>query len=157
MDRDSNAIFPHQDEAELCGYEIKVTDGGLSRFSAGGMKALWRSYSQSDDNQLVFCESAIDALSYAILFPNARARYASIAGAVSDLQKELIRAAIAHMPAGSEIVAAMDADVSPRKHVSAVREAFELAGRNDLRFRDHVPGGVNDWNEQLQQLSRRES
>ena len=39
-----------------------------------------------------------------MLFPDERARYASIGGKPNPVQPELIRAAIARMPSGSEIV-----------------------------------------------------
>ena len=84
-----------------CGFEIK--NRGFTGFSAGGRKGLWFSRLRRNDNRLVFCESAIDALSYAVLFGDARTRYTSIGGQVSFGQRELIEAAIAHMPAGSTI------------------------------------------------------
>jgi hypothetical protein len=61
MDERGNAVFPHFDREGLCGYEIKNT--GFTGFSAGGTKGLWFSHVRADDNRLVFCESAIDALS----------------------------------------------------------------------------------------------
>jgi hypothetical protein len=50
-----------------------------------------------DDNRLVFCESAIDALSHVVLFPDNQTRYASIGGKPNPQQPELIRAAAARM------------------------------------------------------------
>jgi hypothetical protein len=122
---------------------------GFTGFASGGTKALWLSHDLPTDNRLVICESAIDALSHAVLFPENRARYASIGGKPNPQQPELIRAAVARMPAGSEIVAAMDADADGRKLAEIVRRAVELSGRHDLRFVIEEPRGVKDWNDQL--------
>ena len=67
VDGRGNAIFPHFDLNGLCGYEIK--NRGFTGFASGGCKGLWFSHKQTDDNRLVLAESAIDALSYATLFP----------------------------------------------------------------------------------------
>jgi hypothetical protein len=97
----------------------------------------------------VFCESAIDALSHATLLPDDRTRYASIGGKPNPVQPELVRAAIARMPAGSEIVSAMDADGDGAKLAAVVCQSFELSGRDDLRLTVQEPFGFKDWNDQL--------
>jgi hypothetical protein len=142
-----NAVFPHFDAEGLCGYEIK--NGGFTGFASGGAKGLWLSHERDDDNRLVFAESAIDALSHAALFADDRARYASIGGKPNPVQPELIRAAIARMPSGSEVVSAMDADNDGAKLAAVVREAFGLSGRDDLRLTVQEPFGFKDWNDQL--------
>ena len=144
MDARGNAVFPHFDQEGLCGYEIK--NKGFTGFASGGSKGLWLSHGLPDDNRLVLSESAIDALSHAVLFPYDRARYASIGGKPNPIQPELIRAAIARMPSGSEIVSAMDADEDGGKLAGVVRQAVQLSGRDDLRFIDHRPSGAKDWN-----------
>jgi hypothetical protein len=147
MDARGNAVFPHFDAEGLCGYEIK--NSGFTGFAAGGAKGLWVSHGLPDDQRMVFCESAIDALSHAALFPDDRARYASIGGKPNPAQPELIRAAVARMPAGSEIVSGMDADTDGGKLAGIVRKAVELSGRSDLRFVVQEPFGFKDWNDQL--------
>jgi Toprim-like/Protein of unknown function (DUF3991) len=151
-DARGNAIMPHFDQEGLCGYEIK--NKGFTGFASGGTKGLWLSDGLPDDNRLVFCESAIDALSHAVLYPDERARYASIGGKPNPVQPELIRAAIARMPSGSEIVAAMDADEDGVKLAGVVRQAVELSGRGDLRFVLQEPFGVKDWNDELRAKPR---
>ena len=99
IDARGNAVFPHFDAEGLTGYELKNRD--FTGFASGGAKALWVSNTQSDDDCMVFCESAIDALSHAVLFPDDRTRYASIGGKPNPVQPELIRAAAARMPVGS--------------------------------------------------------
>jgi len=140
-------VFPHFDAEGLSGYELKNVE--FTGFASGGSKGLWLSHEFPDDRRLIFCESAIDALSHAALFPDNHARYASIGGKPNPQQPELIRAAAARMPQGSEIVAAMDADADGRKLAEIVRQAVELTGRSDLRFVAQEPLGFKDWNDQL--------
>ena len=149
IDSKGNAVFPHFDAEGLSGYELKNV--GFTGFASGGSKALWLSQELPDDNRLVITESAIDALSHAVLFPDNRARYASIGGKPNPQQPELIRAAAARMPPGSEIIAAMDADEDGAKLAEIVRSAVELTGRLDLRFVMQEPFGYKDWNQELQQ------
>ena len=148
IDARQNAVFPHFDKDGLSGYEMK--NSGFTGFASGGSKALWLSHEYPTDNKLVLCESAIDALSHAVLFPDNDTRYASIGGKPNPQQPELIRAAAARMPLGSEIIAAMDADAEGRKLAEVVRGAVELTGRQDLRFSVQEPVGFKDWNLQLQ-------
>jgi hypothetical protein len=147
IDARGNAIFPHFDQEGLCGYEIK--NSNFTGFSSGGTKGLWLSHEQSNDNRIVFSESAIDALSHAVLFPDEHARYASIGGKLNPLQPELIRAAIARMPAKSKIVSAMDADADGARLAETVHEAMKLTGRDDLSYLFQEPFGYKDWNDQL--------
>lgn len=147
IDAKGNAVFPHFDADGVCGYELKNV--GFTSFASGGSKGLWLSCEFDDDERLVFCESAIDALSFAALFGEARARFASIGGKPNPQQPALIRAAIERLPAGAEVVAAMDADEDGRKLANVVKEAFEAARRDDLRFRMQEPVGHKDFSDQL--------
>lgn len=147
IDGRGNAVFPHFDADGLCGFEVK--NRGFTSFASGGAKGLWVSNTTDDDTNMVFCESAIDALSHAVLFPDGHTRYASIGGKPNPQQAELIRAAAARMPSGSAIVAAMDADKAGRELAEMVRKAVELSGRADLRFRIDEPQGFKDWNDVL--------
>jgi hypothetical protein len=147
IDNWGNAVFPHFDQEGLSGYELKNT--AFTGFASGGSKALWLSNETPNDNKIVFCESAIDALSHAALFPDDRARYASIGGKTNPQQPELIRAAVVQMPFSSEIVAAMDADSAGDEIVEIVRGAVELLGRDDVALVVQRPVGFKDWNDQL--------
>lgn len=147
IDARGNAVFPHFDRQGLCGYEIK--NKGFTGFSSGGTKGLWLSHGHDDDSRIVFCESAIDALSHAVLFPDDHARYASIGGKLNPQQPELIRAAIARMPSKSKVVSAMDADAAGAEFAEVVREAVKLTGRDDLSYVFQEPFGFKDWNDQL--------
>jgi hypothetical protein len=147
IDARGNAVFPHFDADGLCGFEIKNL--GFTGFAAGGSKGLWLSHELADDNRLAFSESSIDALSHAVLFPDDHARYASIGGKPNPTQPELILTAIERMPAGAEIISAMDADADGRKLADVVRNAVAVSGRNDLRFTVQEPFEFKDWNDQL--------
>lgn len=152
IDARGNAVFPHFDQDGLCGFEKKNTS--FTGFSSGGTKGLWLSHTQPGDKRFVFCESAIDALSYASLFPDDHTRYASVGGKLNPSQPELIRAAIARMPSGSEIVAAMDADQAGRELAQIIAQAVKLSGRDDVRFRIQEPEGEKDWNDVLRAKRR---
>lgn len=154
VDRRGNAVFPHFDVSGLCGYEIK--NQGFTGFAAGGNKGLWFSHSRPSDRRLVLAESAIDALSHAVLFPDAedRTRYASLGGKPNTKQPELIQLTIARLPEGAEIVAAFDADEAGRMLVNMVRLAVaNVASRTggNLNFLVHLPTrDGEDWNQVLQ-------
>jgi hypothetical protein len=150
MDSRGNVAFPHFDVDGLSGYELRNVN--FKGFSPGGHKSLWLSCEHPNDQSLVFCESAIDALSYAELFPNEGARYASVGGKLNPQQSDMIRAGAARMPHGSEVVAAFDADDEGRKLAEIVRKAVELTGRADLKFRIHQPVGFKDFNDQLRAM-----
>lgn len=152
MDGRGCAVFPHYDRGGICGFEIRGPD--FKRFSVGGSKGLWCSHVRADDDTLVFCESAISTLSYAALFPDPRTRYASTAGQPSSRQAELIGAAIERMPAGSEIVSAMDADDAGRNHTRVVRAIFDRVSRAGRTFREHYPPEGKDWNDLLKSWGR---
>lgn len=147
-DQRGNAVFPHFDAEGLCGYEMK--NWNFTGFAKGGEKGLWKSHSHPDDNGLVFAESAIDALSYAALYPDERTRYASLGGAPNPKQPGLIAAAIASMPPGSEIVSAMDCDDAGRHLAAIIGNASRQPGCRDVSFRVHLPEREgDDWNDVL--------
>jgi hypothetical protein len=142
-----NAVFPHFDERGLCGYEIKNV--GYTSFASGGTKGLWLSHERPDDNRLVICESAIDALSHAVLFPAELTRYASVGGQLSPTQLQSICSAADRFAANSEVVAAMDADDAGWKLAQATRKAVQQTNRADLQFSMEEPREFKDWNDQL--------
>lgn len=154
IDARGNTVFPHFDAAGLCGYEIK--NRGFTGFAAGGKKGLWFSYVRPHDRRLELTESAIDALSYATLFPDSedRTRYASLGGRPSSRQIELVQAAVIKLADRAEVVAAFDADEAGRWLVAVIGEVVgrvrHQAERNDLGFRVHLPATEGeDWNQVL--------
>jgi len=155
IDSRGNAIFPHDDQQGLCGYEKK--NRNFTGFSTGGEKGLWISHVRDDDAALVFGESGIDVLSHAILFPDPKARYASIGGQVSPNQPVLIKAAIMSLPAGAQVIAGMDADDAGRKLSAMIARVVEETARQDLVFREHLPDVPGaDWNDILRLPARQQ-
>ena len=159
LDCRGNTVFPHFDAAGLCGYEIK--NRGFTGFAAGGQKGLWFSHTQRDDRRLILTEGAIDALSYAALFPDVKdqTRYASLGGKPSARQMGLLQAAIAKLPKEAEIVAAFDADPAGRRLAGELRQIVANVAsrteRSDLIFKSHSPTQEGeDWNIVLQNRHR---
>jgi hypothetical protein len=151
-DGHGNAVFPHFDAEGVCGYELR--NSNFKGFASGGSKGLWLSKTGASDRRLVICESAIDALSFAVLFSDGHARYGSIGGKLNPAQPELIRAQIALMPASSQVVAAMDGDEAGRQLADAIERAFCAADRPDLTFHRQEPVEYKDWNDQLRAKPR---
>jgi hypothetical protein len=150
IDGRGNAIFPHFDADGLSGFEIKNL--GFTGFSTGGSKGLWTSHYEDRDNRIVFAESAIDALSHAVLRPDEQTRYASISGKPNPKQHELIRSHVAKMSPASAVIAAFDADAGGQELVEILRAALALTGRSDLRFEIQTPEGrLKDFNDVLGQ------
>jgi hypothetical protein len=147
IDLRGNAVFPHFDEDGLCGFELR--NRGFQGFAAHATKGLWFSGSTALDDKLVVCESAVDAMSYAALFPDKCAQYASIGGKPNPVQPKLISAAVMRLPVGGEVIAAMDADKDGRALAHIVETSVAASGRLDLRFTLREPDGFKDWNDQL--------
>jgi hypothetical protein len=148
MDARRNAIFPHYDRDGLAGYEIK--NRNFTGFPKGGEKGLWFSAARKGDRHLVIAESAIDAISYAILHPEEGTRYASIGGKMNPGQPALIRAAIERIPEGAVIIAATDNDPDGRALADEIETIMKATGRADLTFQADLPKGEGaDWNERL--------
>lgn len=152
MDSRQNVAFAHADAEGFCGYELR--NRNFKGYAPGGTKGLFLSEGIPEDNRLVIGESALDILSYAVLFPDGRTRYASVGGKPSLAQVELLKAEIKRMPEKSEIVAAMDNDRAGRQLVTVVSKAFDEVRRDGQTFRDDIPVSVKDWNEALQAIRR---
>ncbi len=148
VDERGNVIFPHFNAAGLCGYEIK--NRGFTGFASGGTKGLWASVPTPEDERLVVAETAIDALSYAVLAGHHRARFVSIAGQMNPEQPALLRSAIGKLAADGRIVLAFDNDEGGDSLAARVTELFTEAQRADLTLIDDRPSVRGaDWNDML--------
>jgi hypothetical protein len=147
VDARSNAIFPHADRDGPCGYEIK--NHGFTGFAPGGEKGLWMSRVRGTDTALVIAESAIDALSYAALHPDERARYASFGGAMNPSQPALIRAAIERLSPGAVVRIATDNDEEGAGFARIIERLVAESGKADMAVDRAVPLDAKDWNEAL--------
>lgn len=141
----SNAVFPHWNDAGLCGYELK--NQGFTGFAPGGHKGLWGSRSELADNTLVVSETAIDALSYAALFGLEARRFVSSAGQLNPHQPELlVRAAKKLSAEGAEVILALDNDQAGH----ALGEKLMPILGDVLPCRTHYPPTADaDWNDEL--------
>lgn len=137
------AIFPHEDEKGICGYEIK--NQGFTGFSPKGEKGLWRSNVTSADARLVLCESTIDAISYHALHPDPHTRYMSFGGGWSDKTRTLLHRAAEKHP-GPEIILAYDNDQAGYQYETDTRGLLADAGKT---ITAHYSSHGKDWNEQL--------
>lgn len=151
-DRHGNAIFAHHDQAGLCGYEIRGPK--FKGFAKGGTKGLWFSIANKADTRLVITESAVNALSFHALHQIENTRYASIGGQMNPTQPELVRAAIAKMPPGAEIILASDADTAGRALADQIGQL--AVDRNDITIlKAQPPQEDTDWNDQLKTQARK--
>ncbi len=146
VDYNKNAVFPHYDLNGLCGYELKNNE--FTGFASGGTKGIWCSSNISSAKTIVFCESAIDALSHAQLKYNPDAAYTSIGGSMSPEQHELIKIVFKKAAdRGANIVLAFDNDENGEKLAEQM-----AAWAKDIVVDYHIdmPKLVKDWNKVLQ-------
>jgi hypothetical protein len=145
-----NVLFPHRDGPcidDVCGYEVK--NRGFTGFAPGGRKTIWISATRRGDRSLIVAESAIDAISYHQLHPDAHTRYVSTGGSFGPPQAQYLVRAIARMPADTHIVAAVDNDRGGDRIVDQL--AALTGGRPLTRARSPVG---KDWNDCLQAAER---
>jgi hypothetical protein len=145
QDARGNVLFPHRDAEGFAGFESK--NHGWTSYSPGGVRALWLSNLRADDTRLVLVESAIDALSFHQIHGEARIRYASTAGTLSQHQRDVLAAVIGALPGGMTVVLAFDRDAAGEKLAEQVRA---VGARSCIRTCS--PLG-KDWNEYLQLVS----
>lgn len=150
QDERRNACFPHRDRDGVSGWEIK--NHGFTGFSKGGEKGLWFSRTQPTDNALVIAESALDALSYAALYPDDHARYFSTGGSLNPKQPALMAAALEKMPRPAVVILATDND--PAGHELAATIQSLAPPVEGLAFKRPLPTVGKDWNDQLKAQRR---
>ena len=154
-----NAIFPHKNQdGEIIGYSIK--NSKFNGFSPGGQKSLWRSNQFKNDKQLVVCEAAIDALSYAKLQNNKHpedffhTRFISTEGAYDPAVLELIKNEIKAMGANVKVIGAFDNDKKGWEFSEEVKKLCDELKTNYVQDFPRVKG--YDWNDVLQKFLERE-
>ena len=148
VDDRQNAIFPHYNRDGLCGFEIK--NKGFTGFASGAVKGLWFSKIGQEDRRLIIAETAIDALSYAALKFKPNSRYVSTAGEMNPDQPILLQQAMEKLPAGGEVILALDNDAGGDKIGSRIEAVFAMVNRPDLRLSYDRPETLDaDWNDVL--------
>ncbi len=129
----------------MSGWEIK--NNGFTGFAKGGEKGLWFSRTKATDTALVIAESALDALSYAALHPDDKARYFSTGGSLNPKQPGLIATVMEKMPRPAVVILATDND--PAGHELAATIQSLAPDGPGLEFRRPLPEVGKDWNDQL--------
>lgn len=150
-DSRNNAVFTHHTKkGVLCGYELKNLQ--YTSFSKLGIKGVWFSNITPEDQNLYFCESAVECLSlYEInMYYTKRdnSRYISIGGRPSPLQLELALSAINKMT--GKVHLAFNNDDGGRALASKFQEIAP-----ETKFELTWPSAANnDWNDELKALKR---
>jgi len=143
VDAYANAIFPHEDDDGLCGYEIRGRH--FKGFADMGEKGLWTSNAYPEDKILVIGEGAIDCISYETLQTGHRC--ASFAGGISQSkQPELIMRALRAMSPGSGVICISHDDPAGHEYAAVLEDLTRSVGH---WFVVHRPNGVKDWNDAL--------
>ena len=142
-DQRTNALFPHFDANGFCGFEIKNHE--FTGFSRGGEKGLWVSRAVGKKKCLVLCESAIDAVSYGVLYGTRGISLASTGGAWSEKTGELLQR-LAELPKVEQVILGFDNDEDGDHHAEKARKVLEASGKELVREK---PDGVDDWNKLL--------
>ena len=159
IDEHNNAIFPHYKDDKIVGYVKK--NYKFSGFSEGGEKLLWKSNQFPEDNRLVACEAAIDALSVAtMLAENPKhkesffhTRFISIDGGMSPAAEKALRAEVAALPKKAVVEAAFDNDSQGEKYTEKLQAICNECKREMAEAR---PKQKKDWNEVLQAYRERQ-
>ena len=139
-----NVCFPHYNRLGYSGCEKKGEK--FNGFSEGGIRGVWFSNKPVNCNEIVICESGIDALSHAQLHDN-RAQYVSIGGQLSykkeNNQVELIEK-IVEKNKDKQIILAFDNDQKGLKYIEILKEKFP-----EQNFKIDLPEKGQDWNDVL--------
>jgi len=139
-----NVCFPHYNQLGYSGCEKKGEN--FSGFTKNGVRGCWFSNRPANCNEIVICESGIDALSHAQLHNN-RAQYVSIGGQLShkheNNQIELI-GKIIEKNKDKQITLAFDNDKQGNKYVGVLKEKFP-----EQNFKIDLPEKGQDWNDVL--------
>ncbi|QDV81275.1 DUF3991 domain-containing protein [Planctomycetes bacterium TBK1r] len=145
-DARGNCLFIHRDHSGVTGWEAR--NRKFKGFSPSGYKALWYATpGREERKQLVFAESAFDAIAYGLMFPSSETCYCSTAGQMSALQRDLVTSAINKLPIGGDVIIAADADQAGGVFAAQFQEIMDGLTREDLNFKIHAPESVKDWND----------
>ena len=130
-------LFLHRDHEGGTGYEIRGDN--IKSFTKDGKRAFWHTTNLGYAGTVIVTESAINALSHAVLYGWGDVAYISLAGNISTRQRTLIKSLFA---TGIDVLSGVDNDTSGDKYHEIIED---LAGRKVPRYR---PIG-NDWNADL--------
>lgn len=143
-DAKGNVCFLHVDAAgDVVGWELK--NRGFTGYAAGGRKALSMHMPKGNQvRRVVVTESMIDAMSYFQRHGREGDLYVSLAGTMSEAQKQQLRDLLSKAPA---VAIAVDNDEQGHKYAAMLQQWRPGAERE-------VPSNGKDWNDELRHHQR---
>lgn len=147
QDERGNVCFRHWSPEGISGYEIK--NAGFTGFASGGEKSIFTHIAGEKISRIVITESAIDCMSYHQLKGQPDTLYMSIAGQMSDKQRETIKNILSDQKQAA-VIAAFDNDEQGNKF------AEFIAGIRPDSKRE-LPEVGKDWNDQLKSTINKRS
>lgn len=139
QDSKGNVCFRHWHPDCISGYEIK--NAGFTGFASGGEKSLFTLVTGNKISRIVITESAIDCMSYHQLKGQKDTLYLSIAGQMSENQRESIKKILTDQEQAI-VISAFDNDEQGNKFAAFISEIRPDAKRE-------CPEIGKDWNDQL--------
>lgn len=139
QDSKGNVCFRHWHPEGISGYEIK--NAGFTGFASGGEKSLFTLVTGNKISSIVITESAIDCMSYHQLKGQKDTLYLSIAGQMSENQRESIKKILTDQEQAI-VISAFDNDEQGNKFAAFISEIRPDAKRE-------CPEIGKDWNDQL--------
>jgi hypothetical protein len=143
IDSRSNAIFPHFDSGQVCGYEIK--NSHFTSFAPHGQRRLWCSVYHPSNQRIIITESAIDALSFHALHGNESDFYLSIGGQLGKKQLSLIQRLLENI--SGVLVLAFDNDLKGNEYFQILDDFLN----GSITITRLLPI-AKDWNDDLRSL-----
>ena len=147
VDRHRNVVFPHFQNGQVSGLELKNRDRGL--LVKGSKKTFWRSNSNRNDTTLVVTEAVIDALSYAKLFQNPNELYLATGGGVSASQCQLFAKMLSATNTIKKVVIATDNDSGGDRIAKRLLKTARKSSYTGRVTRHRPPVDGDDWNDEL--------
>ncbi len=143
-DKKGNVVFPLYDRNGLCGYEYRNHE--LKRMGKDSSRGLWLSNQLKQVDLVVVCESPIDCMSHYDLHQWQYARYVSIGGTLTALQRDLLSGWF-NKSNHLSVIVGTDNDESGETYYQ------QLQSVSPFKLKRHTPIG-KDWNDDLQHCLR---
>lgn len=136
-----NVMFPHRNQAGICGYEVRNR-----KFAGyqGKREGFWITNGYRESMSIMICESAIDCLSHAALFPDQKNAYISLSGSMSREQKAFLKKILEWaFRTRKEIISGVDQDPAG----DSFRRTFNNLAPTGMFIRPMFPPEAKDWND----------
>ncbi len=148
-----NAAFPHFNQGEICGLELKNPERGV--LVKGSRKTFWRSHILPTDTTVIVTEAVIDALSYHEIYGHGDAMYIATGGGLSGHQCEQLVQLLKSLPNVDGVLVATDHDQGGDQIAERIIDTLEKSEFRGLVARKRPEREGEDWNDQLQRMRRR--